>query len=150
MCNKAVKEAPRKLRYVPDNLKSQGMCKKAFEKNTRTLQYVLNHFKTQEMCERAVEENIWSLVYVPDQYKTQEMCDKAVEEDPWLLKYVPDNFKKQKMKAVKKKSIQALQKTQAQKAKIKEDLMPIALHPSRWCDWCVPEDEKRDTEKLWA
>ena len=28
--------------------------------------------------------------------------------------------------------------------------MPIAWHPSRWWDQCVPEDEKRDTEKLWA
>ena len=21
--------------------------------------------------------------------------------------------------------------------------MPVALHPSRWWDWCVPEDEKK-------
>ena len=32
MCNKAVEEAPRMLRYVPDNLKSHGMYKKAFGK----------------------------------------------------------------------------------------------------------------------
>ena len=37
----------------------------------------------------------------------------------------------------------------AQKAKIKEELLPIAWHPLRWWDWCVPEDEKRETEKLW-
>ena len=42
------------LRYVPDNLKSQGMCKKAFEKNTRMLELVTDHFKTKRMCERAV------------------------------------------------------------------------------------------------
>ena len=35
-------------------------------------------------------------------------------------------------------------------AKIKEELMPIAWHPLRWWDWCVPEDEKKETEKLWA
>ena len=35
MCNKAVEEAPRMLRYVPDNLKSHGMYKKAFEKKYR-------------------------------------------------------------------------------------------------------------------
>ena len=37
-----------------------------------------------------------------------------------------------------------------QKAKIKEELMRAAWHPSRWWDWCVPEDEKNETEKLWA
>ena len=35
-------------------------------------------------------------------------------------------------------------------AKIKEELLPIAWHPSRQWDWCVPEDEKEDAEKLWA
>ena len=24
----------------------------------------------------------------------------------------------------------------------------LAWHPSGWWDWCDPEDEKRDTEKL--
>ena len=38
----------------------------------------------------------------------------------------------------------------AQKASIKEELMPIAWHPSRYWDWCMSEDEKRETEKLWA
>ena len=26
----------------------------------------------------------------------------------------------------------------------------IFRHPSGWWDWCFPEDEKRDTEALWA
>ena len=40
------------------------------------------------------------------------------------------------------------EKRKAQKAKIKENLLSIAWHPSRWWDWCVPEDEKKETEKL--
>ena len=28
-------------------------------------------------------------------------------------------------------------KRRAQKAQIKEELMPIARNPSRWWDWCV-------------
>ena len=40
-------------------------------------------------------------------------------------------------------------KRKAQKAKIKEELVPTAWHPSRWWNWCVPEDEKKETEKLW-
>ena len=40
-------------------------------------------------------------------------------------------------------------KRKAQKAKITAELMFIAWHPSRWWDWCVPNDEKQDSEKLW-
>ena len=40
-------------------------------------------------------------------------------------------------------------KRQAQKAKIKEELMPIAWNPSRWWDWCMSVDEKKKTEKFW-
>ena len=43
------------------------------------------------------------------------------------------------------------QKGKAQKSQIKEQLMSIAWHPSKWWDWCVPEDEKTETEiLLWA
>ena len=28
--------------------------------------------------------------------------------------------------------------------------MPIAWLPSRWWDWCLREDEKKETEKLWV
>ena len=42
------------------------------------------------------------------------------------------------------------QKRRAQKAKIKKELMPIAWHSSRWLNWCVPEDVRKETEKLWA
>ena len=33
-------------------------------------------------------------------------------------------------------------------AKIKEELLPIAWHPNRVMDWCMSEDEKKETEKL--
>ena len=39
------------------------------------------------------------------------------------------------------------QKHKAQRAQIKEELMPIAWHPSRWRHWHVPKDKKK-TEKL--
>ena len=31
-----------------------------------------------------------------------------------------------------------------------EELMPITCHPSGWGDWCVSEDEKKETETLWC
>ena len=40
-------------------------------------------------------------------------------------------------------------KCKAQNAKIKEELMSIAWHPSRWWDWCMSEDEKKERKKLW-
>ena len=40
------------------------------------------------------------------------------------------------------------QKRKAQKPQIKKELMHIAWHPSRWRDWCMSEDEKRETEKI--
>ena len=37
-----------------------------------------------------------------------------------------------------------------EKASIKEELLPIPWHPSRHWDWCMSEDQKQETEKLWA
>ena len=34
------------------------------------------------------------------------------------------------------------QKRKTQKTKIEEKLIPIAQHPSRWWDCCVPQHEK--------
>ena len=41
------------------------------------------------------------------------------------------------------------QKRKTQKAQIEKELMHIAWHPSRWWNWCIAEDEKKETEKLW-
>ena len=38
------------------------------------------------------------------------------------------------------------EKRKAQKAQIEKELMPIAWHPSRWWDWCIPNNEKQETE----
>ena len=41
-------------------------------------------------------------------------------------------------------------KRKAKKAQIKKELTPIAWNPSRWWGWCMSEEEKKETEKLWA
>ena len=88
------------------------------------------------------------------------MCDKAVEKDPWSLKYVPDWFVTQgKIKLWRDGDgycndnrviewCKGYQKRKAQKAKIKEELMPITWHPSRYWDWCMSEDEKKRDRKI--
>ena len=106
------------------------------------------------MCEKAVKECSYMLEDVPDHFKTQKMCDAVVMEDLLLLRYVPDQFVTQQQVKLRDDKLtgwyEGYQKRKAQKAKIKEELMPIASHPSRWWYRCVSEDEKKETEKLWA
>ena len=44
------------LKYIPHDLKTQGMCEKAIEKDLRVSNYVSDHLKTREMCKKAVEK----------------------------------------------------------------------------------------------
>ena len=115
------------------------------------------------MCIKATKVDPWQLQDVPDHFKTQDTCDNAVVmEDPWLLRYVPDWFVTQQQIKIWHdddvyynnngviKWCNCYQKRMVQKAKIKGERLPIAQHPLRWLDWCVPEDKKKETENLWA
>ena len=122
--------------------------------------------KTQNMCIDTARIEPCTLEYVPDWYKTYQMCIKAVKEFPWLLEFVPDHLKtenwfltQQQVKIWhngndfydKDETIQwyeGYQKRKAQKAQIEKELMRTAWHPSSWWGWCMPEDEKKETEKL--
>ena len=157
--------------FVPDQFKTQKMWNKTVQIYPWALKNVPDHYKTQEMCNEAVQSDNEVLECDPDQYKTQEMCNEAVEKKPRVLKFVPDQFVTQEMwhKAVKKKPEilrfihdqfvnheyfhdvlitwrDAYIKRKAQRAKIKEELMPIACHPDRWWNWCVPQHEKKELE----
>ena len=114
------------------------------------------------MSQRAVEKGPYTLNFVPDHFKTQGMCEKAVEKYPLILIFVPHWFATQGQVKVwhdrnyyydNDEIIQwydGYKKCKAKKAQIEKELMPIAWHPSRWWDWYVPKDEKKETEKLWA
>ena len=78
-----------------------------------------------------------SLQFVPDWLVTQQQIDRWYNDH-----YVYNDDELNKW-------YEGHQKRKSQKAKIKEELLPIAWHPSRWWDWCIPEDEKKKTEKLW-
>ena len=96
---------------------------------------VPDHFKT----EKNVYLDPWQLKDVPDHFKTQEMCDDAVWGYPFSLQFVPYWF-------VTQQQIDAwcdddywydddeiigwyngYQKRKAQKAKIKEEILPITF-----------------------
>ena len=133
MCNEAVESDPWTLKYVPDQYKTQEMCNEAVEKLPEVLGFVPDQYKTQEMCNEAVQRVPWMLLYVLDQNKTQEMCYEAVEKSPEVLGWY-----------------KGYGQCKAQKAKIKEELMPVAWHPDRWWNWCVPEHEKKELEIYFA
>ena len=67
--------------------------------------------------------------FVPDWFVTQQQLDIWYDND-----YVYNNGN-QIIEWYK-----GYQKRKAQKAKIKEELLPIARHPDRVINWCVSED----------
>ena len=157
MCNEAVQSEPWMLEHVPEHLKTQEMCNEAVQSNPRTLRFVPEHLKTYEMCNEAVQSNPWMLELVSEHLKTQKMCNQALQSDPEVLEYVPDWFVTLQEMWVEDfdddelfTGRDAYIKRKAQKAKIKEELMPVAWHPDRWWDWCIPEDEKQEISRLWS
>ena len=134
------------------------MCNKAVEDESETLEFVPDSLKTKTICDRAIEEGPYNLKFIPDHFKTQEICDKMVRGDQYSLQFVPDwLITKQQLKIMGDhcnniwfiKGFEGYKKRKAQKAKLKEELMPVAWHPSRYWDWCMSEEEKKETEKLW-
>ena len=91
-----------------------------------------------------------SLEFVQDRHKTQGMCNEEVQKKPYLVECVPDGFVLQgQLKILDdykgfcndlfydclNKRHDGYQKRKAQKAKIKEELLPIAWHPNHVMDW---------------
>ena len=147
------------LDYVPERLKMQEMCSEVMRINPAVFFLIPDHFKTQKTCIKVVEVQPWKLYYVPNHFMTQKMCNAAVSNDLSSLEYVSDWFVSQGLVKIwhddndycKNELIKwhvVYQKRKAHKAKIKEELMRIAWHPSRWWDWFVSEDKKKQTEKL--
>ena len=102
------------------------------------LRLVPDHLKMQGMCGKAVRDYLFSLQFVPDWFVTQQQVDILYDND-----YVYNDNEMIKW-------YEGYKKRKAQKVKIKKELMPIAWHPSRYLDWCMPEEEKKEIGKLWA
>ena len=84
------------------------------------------------MCDKAVEEDLYLLEYVPDWFVRQEQIDL------WHDDYYDDDYYDYGMI----EWYDGYKKRKAQKAKIKEELMPIDWHPDRVMDWRMSGDEK--------
>ena len=155
MCNEIVRREPYTLEYVPDHRKTQGMCSQAIRNKPAVFFIVPECFKTQEMCIKVLEVDPLQLKDVPDQFKKQKMCDKAVKDDPSSLRFVPDWYVKQQQQIdvwyddnylyhddEMIEWYEGYKKREAEKASIKEELLPIAWHLNRVKDWYLSEDKK--------
>ena len=120
---KTVKKEAKILEHVPDYFKAQEVSIKAIEKEAESLEHVPDHFKTEEMCKRAIEADLYTLVFCPDSFVTQKQIKSWYDDDDEALAWY-----------------QGYQKRKAKKAQIKKELIPIAWHPSRWWDLCIPKD----------
>ena len=149
--DEAVSTTPRYLKFVFN----QAVCRRQW-----SLTQFSDDLKDQGICEWVVYKNSWQLEYVSDHFKPREVCDDVMMEDPMLQRYVPHWFvTQQQLRQCDDyyddngyiKWYAGYKKRKTQKAKIKNKLMPMAWHPSRWWDWFVAEDDgKKETEKLWA
>ena len=170
MCTEVVRIEPFSLAYVSDHLKTQEKCNEAVRNKLCMILFVPDHLKTvemcneimrKEMCKKAAEADSSNLGNVLDHFITYEMRNKACEEDPSSLIYVPawfvrlhwvnmwydDHYDDDNYGVIM--VINGYQKRKAHKAQIKKELVRIAWHPSRWWDWCMSENEKKEAEKLW-
>ena len=107
------------------------MRKKTLEVDPCQLNDIPDYLKKQKMCDKAVKDDPSSLQFVPDWFVTQEQIDIWYDDDYW---YHDDELMEW---------YEGYKKRKAQKAKIKEELIPIPWHPSRWWDWCMSKDEKK-------
>ena len=135
------------------------MCNQAICNKPAVFFLVPDRFKTQELCIKALEVDPWQLNNIPDYLKTQKMCDKVVKDYPSSLQFVPDWFVTQQKIDVWYDDYywyhddeiigwyNGYQKRKAQKAQIKEELLPIAWHLHCVMDWCMSKDEKRRWKK---
>ena len=127
---------PRWIIEILDHLKTQEMCIEAVRIEPVSMVCVSGRFKAQEMCDKAVRTEPLLLECVPDCFKTQQICDEAVRKCPLTLMHAPHWLVREQhigpwddndfLRWHKDKWHDDYQRRKAQKAKIKEGLLPIA------------------------
>ena len=106
--------------------------------------FVADGFQTQEICQQLVKKDPSMFPLVQEPFQMQEMCQQGVKKDA-ELKYVADWFVTVQMveKCQDEEWLRSYKQRKAQKAKIKEELLPVAWHPDCVIDWCFDEEEKK-------
>ena len=94
------------------------------------------------------------LKYVPDEIKAKVMCEKAIERVSNTLQYISDWFITLKVLEDFDNDVLITWRIAYKQSKIwkkqrERELIPITWHPSGLQDWCITQDEKKETGKLW-
>ena len=143
MCNEAVGRNVYTLDNVPDYIMTQKVCNEVVRENPAFF-LVPDCFKTQRMCIMALEVFPWQLNDIPDYFNTQRVSDDVVQRDAHSLQFVPDWFVTEEQMKIWDDDddhyddneiiewCDGYQKRKFQKAKIKEELLPIACIPIVW------------------
>ena len=82
------------------------------------------------MCDKVVEDDSSSLQFVPDWFVTLEQIDIQHDDDYW---YHDDEMIEW---------YEGHKKRKAQKALIKEELIPVTWYPDRVINWFMSGDKK--------
>ena len=135
-CNEEVRDDPLFLAFIPDCSKTQEMCNEAVHLRPYLLQYVPYRLRSREICGRAVRDDSSFLQFVPDWFVTRERVDI------WYDDYYDDDNEDKFFEWC-----EGYKKRKVEKTKIKEELLPIAWHPSRYWDWCMSEYKKKKRQK---
>ena len=151
MCDEAVDEHPFLTVYWADIYITQKKCDEAVAYSLTVLKLILNWFVTSEMIKKIftalyADKNI---VYFDEgsghavfnckrmailniDFNNVSLDDKFDEDDPntiILMRLLTWHIIFRKWKEVKKE--------------LSEELMPVAWHPNRCCDWCMSGEEKK-------
>ena len=126
------------------------MCESVIEEHTYIFLMTFQTNLRRRICAKRAVETRPTLFFedVPDYFVTPkilEFCKNATAEKEKEEEDYQDRVQKLKIMIC----IVEYMNRKGKKAKIKEELLPIAWHPDRVIDWCFSEDEKQDLEKLW-
>ena len=108
--------------FVPDNFWNQEMCNEIMHTIPDAFHRIPDRFKSQEMCDQAVNEDSFSLQFVPDWLVTRDWMWM------WYDDYYDDDGDHWDDDNDDKFSewYDGYKKRKEQKARIKEELLPIA------------------------
>ena len=159
MCDKAFFEDPFMLKYCLDRYKTQEMCGKAVDDFLPTLKFVPDWLVTSKMIKKLydtvfADDDI--LFFVEDSGNVSFLSDEMgilsvnldninlydgnfYEDDPETIIYVrlfAEHYRYKKRKVFTKE--------------ISKKLMIVAWHPTRWLDWYMPVDEKKEVELVFS
>ena len=159
MCDKAFSEDPFMLKYCLDRYKTQEMCGKAVDDFLPTLKFVPDCLVTSKMIKKLydtvfADDDI--LFFVEDSGNVSFLSDEMgilsvnldninlydgnfYEDDPETIIYVrlfAEHYRYKKRKGFTKE--------------ISKKLMIVAWHPTRWLDWYMPVDEKKEVELVFS